>query len=139
MENLAAEFLPHIAFLFGFLLLFAVGGHFLPGLYFYILAAAAFLPPIIYDRVAESAQQHMPSLRGRRICLLIAHPDDEAMFFSPTVLALTRQDSGNHVRILCLSSGDADGLGVTRQKELVKSAALLGVEDLADVMVIDDK
>jgi LmbE family N-acetylglucosaminyl deacetylase len=36
---------------------------------------------------------------------LIAHPDDEAMFFSPTVLALTRPDMGNHVKILCLSTG----------------------------------
>lgn len=44
-------------------------------------------------------------LRNKRILLLIAHPDDEAMFFAPTLLALTRPDRGNHVKILCLSSG----------------------------------
>jgi len=44
-------------------------------------------------------------LYNKRICLLIAHPDDEAMFFAPTVLALTRPETGNHVKILCLSSG----------------------------------
>ena len=46
-----------------------------------------------------------PTLTQKRILLLIAHPDDEAMFFAPTVLALTRPELGNHVRILCLSSG----------------------------------
>jgi N-acetylglucosaminylphosphatidylinositol deacetylase len=46
-----------------------------------------------------------PALRNKRICLLIAHPDDEAMFFAPTLLALTHPDAGNHVKILCLSTG----------------------------------
>jgi hypothetical protein len=46
-----------------------------------------------------------PTLRNKRILLLIAHPDDEAMFFAPTLLALTRPENGNHVKILCLSSG----------------------------------
>lgn len=46
-----------------------------------------------------------PTLRGKRIVFLIAHPDDEAMFFAPSLLALTRPDRGNHVKILCLSSG----------------------------------
>jgi hypothetical protein len=46
-----------------------------------------------------------PRLRNKRICLLIAHPDDEAMFFAPTLLALTQPELGNHVKILCLSSG----------------------------------
>jgi len=46
-----------------------------------------------------------PTLRGQRIVLLIAHPDDEAMFFAPTLLALTRPELGNHIKILCLSTG----------------------------------
>lgn len=51
------------------------------------------------------ARSKFPKLRNKRICLLIAHPDDEAMFFAPTVLALTEPALGNHVKILCLSSG----------------------------------
>lgn len=51
------------------------------------------------------ARSKFPKLRNKRICLLIAHPDDEAMFFAPTVLALTNPELGNHVKILCLSSG----------------------------------
>jgi hypothetical protein len=50
-------------------------------------------------------RSRFPKLRNKRICLLIAHPDDEAMFFAPTVLALTEPALGNHVKILCLSSG----------------------------------
>ncbi|KAF2087797.1 LmbE-like protein [Saccharata proteae CBS 121410] len=81
----------------------------------------------------------LPTLRGKRICLLIAHPDDEAMFFAPTLLALTRPELGNHVKILCLSSGrDADGLGETRKQELVKSGVHLGLRSSDDVLIIED-
>ncbi|KAI9667489.1 MAG: N-acetylglucosaminyl-phosphatidylinositol de-N-acetylase [Bathelium mastoideum] len=60
------------------------------------------------------------------------------MFFAPTVLALTRPDLGNHLKILCLSSGDAEGLGETRKKELVKSGLMLGLRGEDDVLVLDD-
>jgi len=79
------------------------------------------------------------SLRNKRILLLIAHPDDEAMFFAPTLLALTQPQLGNHVEILCLSSGDADGLGDIRKKELVKSGLQLGIGSKDDIRVIEDR
>jgi N-acetylglucosaminylphosphatidylinositol deacetylase len=56
------------------------------------------------------AKDRFPKLLNKRICLLIAHPDDEAMFFAPTVLALTEPSLGNHVKILCLSSGESPPL-----------------------------
>jgi LmbE family N-acetylglucosaminyl deacetylase len=56
-----------------------------------------------------------PTLRNQRILLLIAHPDDEAMFFAPTLLALTRPENGNHVKILCLSSGKHAAAGLMQQ------------------------
>ncbi|KAJ5046824.1 uncharacterized protein L3040_004049 [Drepanopeziza brunnea f. sp. 'multigermtubi'] len=83
------------------------------------------------------ARARFPKLRNKRICLLIAHPDDEAMFFAPTLLALTNPELGNHVKILCLSSGDADGLGETRKKELVKSGVSLGLRKEDDVFVVE--
>lgn len=55
---------------------------------------------------ASVTKTKFPQLRNKRICLLIAHPDDEAMFFAPALLALTQPDLGNHVKILCLSSGE---------------------------------
>ena len=54
---------------------------------------------------AVITRARLPNLREKAIVLLIAHPDDEAMFFAPTVLALTHPDQGNHVKILCLSNG----------------------------------
>lgn len=60
------------------------------------------------------------------------------MFFAPTLLALTRPELGNHLKILCLSSGNADGLGETRKKELIKSGMMLGLRNEDDVLVIED-
>ncbi|KAI1803165.1 LmbE-like protein [Daldinia bambusicola] len=93
--------------------------------------------PLLYIYTASVSQTRLPMLRGKRICLLIAHPDDEAMFFAPTVLALTRPELGNHLKILCLSSGNADGLGEIRKKELVKSGMLLGLAREDDVLVYE--
>jgi N-acetylglucosaminylphosphatidylinositol deacetylase len=79
------------------------------------------------------------SLYNKRIILLIAHPDDESMFFSPALQALTDPALGNHVKILCLSTGDADGLGETRRKELESAALTLGLRQSQDVFVMDDE
>ncbi|PAV15258.1 carbohydrate esterase family 14 [Pyrrhoderma noxium] len=115
--------------------------------------------------------------RPRNILLLTAHPDDECMFFAPTLLALTghkhgtepgtnhksglltnsklnsgsqsqsqsqlesdgiaatpdevnKEDMGNDkVHSLCLSTGDADGLGSIRKNELGASLDVLGVPE----------
>lgn len=69
------------------------------------LSLAAVVIPSLYIYTVSIVATRFPVLRNKRICLLIAHPDDEAMFFAPTVLALTRPETGNHVKILCLSSG----------------------------------
>jgi len=57
---------------------------------------------------------------------VIAHPDDEALFFSPLLLA-AKTAIETSVSILCLSNGNAQGLGVVRSKELYASAALYGI------------
>ncbi|KAL0262867.1 N-acetylglucosaminyl-phosphatidylinositol de-N-acetylase [Diplodia seriata] len=98
---------------------------------FPILAAALWIYTVQMSR-------SLPTLEGKRIALLIAHPDDEAMFFAPTIQALTRPELGNHLKILCLSSGDADGLGETRKQELLKSGMLLGLRSEDDMLVIED-
>ena len=54
------------------------------------------------------------------------------MFFGPTLLALAPRNS---VQVLCLSTGDADGLGAVRTHELTASCRTLGVEN---VVVVDD-
>ena len=82
----------------------------------------------------------LPTLRNKRVLLLIAHPDDEAMFFAPTLAWLTRPELGNAVMVFCLSSGDADGLGGVRKGELVESAVgFLGVRRKEEVVVLEDE
>jgi len=41
----------------------------------------------------------------KRALLVVAHPDDEAMFFTPTIQSLQGQCSS--IVILCLSNGEA--------------------------------
>ncbi|KAI1435141.1 putative deacetylase LmbE-like domain-containing protein [Xylaria sp. CBS 124048] len=102
-----------------------------------IPAAVLVAIPLLYTFTSSTVQARFPTLRNKRVCLLIAHPDDEAMFFAPTVLALTRPGTGNHVKILCLSTGNADGKGETRRRELVQSAMLLGLRREDDIFVVD--
>ncbi|KIK70682.1 hypothetical protein GYMLUDRAFT_287284 [Collybiopsis luxurians FD-317 M1] len=110
----------------------------------------------------------------QRVLLVTAHPDDECLFFAPTILALTRswqldaisvnneeerisetgsetkqgtygqdeyrQNQGtgeNQVFSLCLSTGDASGLGHIRRLEYEKSLDVLGIRQ-GNRVVLDD-
>jgi N-acetylglucosaminylphosphatidylinositol deacetylase len=65
--------------------------------------------------------------------LVIAHPDDESMFFLPTIQSLLA--SGETLWLLCLTTGDYDGLGKQRTKELERAGKLLGFQK---VIIKDD-
>ncbi|KAL6280044.1 hypothetical protein ACE6H2_016925 [Prunus campanulata] len=65
------------------------------------------------------------SINKRNVLLVVAHPDDESMFFTPTINYLTTR--GHNIHILCLSIGDADGKGITRKEELYQASAILKV------------
>jgi N-acetylglucosaminylphosphatidylinositol deacetylase len=66
--------------------------------------------------------------------LVIAHPDDESMFFVPTIRSLVKGPTNNIVWLVCLTTGNYDGLGTIRVAELKQASALLGV---SKVIVID--
>ena len=89
--------------------------------------------------LGSNATQNSP-----RILLLTAHPDDETFFFGPTLTSLipsfaapVSASSGSNasdsvttfpqVYSLCLSVGNADGLGDIRRRELGDSLDILGV------------
>ena len=57
------------------------------------------------------------------LVLVTAHPDDESMFFAPLVLAWK-----GPVLLLCLSTGDYDGLGEVREREVEAAARVLGID-----------
>ncbi|KAG9005307.1 N-acetylglucosaminyl-phosphatidylinositol de-N-acetylase [Tulasnella sp. JGI-2019a] len=62
---------------------------------------------------------------GSRALLVTAHPDDECLFFAPTILSL--REEGTDVYGLVLSIGNQDGLGNVRQGEAKASFEVLGV------------
>lgn len=60
------------------------------------------------------------------LSLIVGHPDDEVMFFAPTLLQLDGfMPSSVDFNVVCLSKGGADGLSDTRVVELQKSINLL--------------
>ena len=83
-----------------------------------------------------------------RILLLTAHPDDETFFFGPTLTSLVpsfeapvsaslnASNASDSVTLtfpqvfsLCLSVGNADGLGDIRSREIGDSLDVLGVTE----------
>ncbi|KAL5367379.1 N-acetylglucosaminyl-phosphatidylinositol de-N-acetylase [Cryptosporidium parvum] len=61
----------------------------------------------------------------KNVCVLVAHPDDEAMFFTPIIKQVCGE--GNKVYVLCLTNGDYYGLGKLREKELLEACNALGI------------
>ena len=56
---------------------------------------------------------------------VFAHPDDESMFFLPTIRSLI--DGGKTVWLLCLTTGNYDRLGKIREKEMTEVGKMLGI------------
>ena len=56
-------------------------------------------------------------LKNGNILLVIAHPDDESMFFTPLLI-----NKNINIHLLCLSNGNADGIGQQREMELYNVA-----------------
>ncbi|TFK67147.1 LmbE-like protein [Pluteus cervinus] len=111
------------------------------------LSVLALLISLLFGLLTKTRSQgaNLLDLRSERVLLLTAHPDDECMFFAPTLLALAQDyhvrqaeeltssvieddiNKGPPVFSLCMSVGNADGLGFTRRDELQQSLNVLGV------------
>ncbi|KAI8611145.1 putative deacetylase LmbE-like domain-containing protein [Chytriomyces sp. MP71] len=94
-----------------------------------VLASLAFYS---YISVYPHTRAHLlGSMRAftdapKRVLLLVAHPDDECMFFGPTLVQLTGV-TGVTVFAVSASNGNGDGLGAIREKEFVASCKTLGI------------
>lgn len=58
--------------------------------------------------------------------LVVAHPDDEAIFFS----GLIQRKKRFPWRVICLTDGNADGKGEMRKKDFIRSCRALKVTDI---------
>lgn len=77
-------------------------------------------------------------IRNSSVYFVIGHPDDEVMFFSPSLVEITKPKHGNHVHLVCFSRGDAvhESFGNIRSQELVNSARIIGIPE-QDVIILD--
>jgi len=71
----------------------------------------------------------MEALTRRNYVLVIAHPDDESMFFLPMIYNIMHDANykcnKSSLHILCLSNGNYDKLGAIRERELHAAVALI--------------
>lgn len=65
--------------------------------------------------------------QSKRTLVVIAHPDDESMFFGPTIISLVKRNC--QVFLLCLSNGNHGKLGHQRQQELWRACKILNIPD----------
>ncbi|KAJ1973419.1 N-acetylglucosaminyl-phosphatidylinositol de-N-acetylase [Dimargaris xerosporica] len=94
-------------------------------------------------QASASALASTPSTL-RRALLVIAHPDDECMFFGPLLTSLRQWKSSDpddpnptvEVHVLCLSAGNYDKKGDVRKLELIRSCQTLGI-DKKNIVIVD--
>eukprot|EP01018_Ginkgo_biloba_P011254 Gb_01583 [translate_table: standard] len=73
--------------------------------------------------------------RKKNVLLVLAHPDDESMFFVPTILYLTSLCQLDFY-ILCISTGNAEGKGSVRKDEMLRACSVLKVP-IGNVNILD--
>ena len=73
--------------------------------------------------------------QNKKVLFVTAHPDDECMFFGPTIRFFKHT---GHVFLICMTNGNYDGLGEERGDELIQSSKRLGL-DPANVKLVDSK
>ncbi|XP_061245776.1 N-acetylglucosaminyl-phosphatidylinositol de-N-acetylase isoform X1 [Bos javanicus] len=88
-----------------------------------------------WERMTRPEQAGLPG-GGSRTLLVTAHPDDEAMFFAPTILGLARLR--HQLFLLCFSAGNYYNQGEIRKKELLQSCDVLGIPP-SNVMIIENR
>ncbi|XP_022135568.1 N-acetylglucosaminyl-phosphatidylinositol de-N-acetylase-like isoform X2 [Momordica charantia] len=102
----------------------------------FVVIWVASLCKILHISVSSSRSAFLNSdgTQKRNVLLVVAHPDDESMFFSPTINFLTSR--GHNLHILCMSIGNADEMGTIRREELYKASTILKVP-LNQVKILD--
>lgn len=76
---------------------------------------------LVYSIILYERRRVKPPFEGR-ILLVVAHPDDETMFFSPTLSMLKLNPNyDSEVHVLCLSTGNGPRKGLKRRKEMERA------------------
>ncbi|GJN69921.1 N-acetylglucosaminyl phosphatidylinositol deacetylase [Purpureocillium lilacinum] len=67
-------------------------------------------------------------LRAKNLLLVTAHPDDECLFFAPSVLGVLDRNHAVKGSLLVMSTGNNYGIGEKRKQELKGSCQALGID-----------
>ncbi|EFY87671.1 glycan biosynthesis protein (PigL), putative [Metarhizium acridum CQMa 102] len=67
-------------------------------------------------------------LKAKNLLIVTAHPDDECLFFSPSILGVLDRNKSIKGGLVVMSTGNNYGLGETRRKELLGSCEALGID-----------
>uniref|UniRef100_A0A1J3KAB3 N-acetylglucosaminylphosphatidylinositol deacetylase n=1 Tax=Noccaea caerulescens TaxID=107243 RepID=A0A1J3KAB3_NOCCA len=94
----------------------------------------ASLCKIFFGGTSSSKSAILDDGEKKNVMFVIAHPDDESMFFSPTINYLS--SNGYNLHVLCLSTGNAHGMGSIRNDELHRACAVLKVP-LKQLKILD--
>ena len=78
---------------------------------------------VVIFHLSDISKSDTEDFKGKDILFVLAHPDDESMFFTPTISCLAKV---SNLHVLMLSNGDYDGLGKIREKEMEKVANHMG-------------
>lgn len=91
---------------------------------------------IFASNFAKYLTSNVPVMNENNVLFVTSHPDDEAMFFGPSILYALKQNCT--VFLMCLSTGDAEGLGDIRAQELYNATVFLGLPP-TQVKVVNDE
>ncbi|KAH8898915.1 LmbE-like protein [Thozetella sp. PMI_491] len=64
---------------------------------------------------------------AKNLLIVTAHPDDECLFFSPAILGVLDRNRQINGGLIVMSTGNNEGIGETRKKELKGSCESLGI------------
>ncbi|CAJ0578384.1 unnamed protein product, partial [Mesorhabditis spiculigera] len=100
-----------------------------------LTSALVLLISASYIFIITSCHRYLPlENTPTNILFVTAHPDDETMFFAPTITSLAKQ--GHRLFLLCVSNGGFYGQGQTRVREIKNAVEYLGINQ-SDLTVLD--
>jgi LmbE family N-acetylglucosaminyl deacetylase/ElaB/YqjD/DUF883 family membrane-anchored ribosome-binding protein len=88
------------------------------------------------EKVAEPSRRE-PALRVARAAFILAHADDETMFFAPTITDIKKMGHEVFMQVMTAGSLKADPRSNMRKQELLKAAHIFGVHT-ENIEVVDD-
>ena len=95
-------------------------------MHYTVAVAFSFLLSYILSLILQK-MTHINMHEIKKIVLIIAHPDDEVMFFSPAIFSLQKVVNVYNFFLICITKGEFDDLPQVREKELAASCSHLGI------------